>query len=91
MNSAIYHNDIELVMLLQDFNPLKWVAVHKDTVSVIAWRDLAELFRAHEQFRNANGGGNDGFMRSEAEKILEVCEIASISAVGRPGESCVSR
>jgi hypothetical protein len=91
MNSAVYNDDIELVMLLQNFNTLKWIAIHKDAVGVIAWRDLAKLFRSHEQFRNANGGGNNGFVRSEAKEILEVCEIASISAVGRPGEAYVSR
>ena len=89
MNSPVYHNDIELIVVLQDFNVLERITIHKDTVGVIAWRNLTELFRAHEQFRNTNGRSNYGFMRSEAEEILEVCEIASVSAVGRPGETCV--
>lgn len=72
VDPPIDHDDVDPVVVLEDFNLLQRIAVHKDTVRIIAFLDLTHLVRAHEERRHAVGRRDDGFVRGEAQQILEV-------------------
>lgn len=87
---SIDHDDIKLVMVLQDLDILQGVPINQDAVGEVPFLDLAKLVRAHTQLRDAGGRRNDGFHRREVEELHEVCEIPRISPVRRPREAVVA-
>lgn len=90
MHPPIDHNHIQLIMVLQHANILQRIAIDKNTVRIIPGLDLAQLVLAHEQLRDARGGGDDALVRREAEIGVEVLEVAGVCAVRGPGEAEVA-
>lgn len=90
VHASINHNHIQLIVFLQDLDTFQRFPVDEDAIGVVARRYTAELFRTHEEFRNAVGRRDDGFMRCEAEEVDEVREVARVGAVRCPGESVVT-
>lgn len=84
------HNDIQLVVVLQDRDVLQRVAVNEDAVPVEALLDLAQLLVAHEELGNACRRCDERLHGRESQQLDEVVEIARVRSVGRPCKSIVA-
>lgn len=90
MDAAVDKNDVQLRVVLEDFDLLERITVHKDTVSIIAGLDMPEFVLPHEELSDAGGGSNDGFVGCEAEEVLEVREVARVGAMRSPSVAVVT-
>ena len=52
MHPSIDTDDVEFVMVLQDFNVLQGIAIDKDAIREVADLDLAHFVGSHKQLRH---------------------------------------
>ncbi len=84
VDSSIDYNVLQLVMLLQHADIVKWIPVDQNTVGVETWLNFSQFVLLHEQFGHARCRRQDGLHRGKAEELDEVLEIPGVGAVRSP-------